>query len=729
MSTPMSEPDTPGRGPHDGEYDAAHGNSLHRDARIGGSSIQARDVSGGVHIHHEGAGTPRQHLPPAPQLPVPRQLPPARAHFVDRHEDIRALDSARAAHPGEGPQLLVVSGFAGVGKTTFVSRWLRGLARDFPGGQLYADLGSHAPPGPARPDEVLEHFLRSLGATDVPVGLAERSALWRTLTADQPVAVMLDNAASAAQVRPLLPGSPGSLVIVTSRSQLSGLLVDGAVLHQLGLLTPEAAVELLSRGGGGGRTDEDPQAAIDVVTLCACLPLAVCLAAAQLAVRPAQPVAALAASLSRGRGPLDTLRAEGRSAVKAALDESYRLLSPGPARTYRRIGPLPATSYDRLLVAAVLACTAEEAEADLAALADAGLLEHTGQDTYRFHDLVRAHARRTGEADEAPAVQEAALRRYGDWCLHTATAAEELLTPSHTLDRTYVYPPAHPAPFVTEAEALDWLDTERDSLMHMVRHASTAGWHALCWQLADAMWPLFLRLRPSEAWIEAHELGLAAARRDGSHEGESRMLTSGGNGLRDAGRYEEAAEWYTVALRGAEEDGDRRREAQALNGLGNARLRLGELARAEAYFARAVTLREAVGHRRGTALTRIRLGEIATLRQQHARAVEHLTRAHADLTAEGDPYDAARALAFLGEARAQGGDREAGERELRDAYAAFQALASPRWQVRSLEMLGRIAQAAGELPRARDLYEEARQLSRPVSPAETRRLEERLREL
>lgn len=700
----MSEPDTPERPVHAPEGPTG-------------------STGGAAHINSPHTGQPRP--------PAPRQLPRRQPYFVGRHDDTGVLDRARAAHWGEGPRLLVVSGFAGVGKTAFISRWLHGLARDFPGGQLYADLGAQAPSGPARPEDVLERFLRSLGAPGVPTGLAERSALWRTLTAELPVAVMLDDAATAAQVRPLLPGSPGGLVAVTSRSQLSGLLVDSAVLHHLGPLAPEAAVELLSRGGGGARTGQDPQAAIDVVTLCACLPLAVCLAAAQLAFRPAQPVAALAAALARGRGPLETPRAEGRAAVWAALDESYRLLPAHAAATYRCLGPLPAAAYERHLVAAVSPGTPEDADTDLATLADAGLLEQTGEYTYRFHDLVRAHARRTAEAEERPAAQEETLRRYGDWCLRTAAAAEALLTPGHAPGsvRVYVHVPAHPAHFTTEAEALAWLDTGRDSLMYVLRHASAAGWDTLCWQLADAMWPLFLRLRPSEAWIEAHELGLAAARRDGSREGESRMLTSGGDGLRDAGRYEEAAGWYTAALRAAERDGHPRRQARALNGLGDARLRLGELVRAEEYLTRAVTLRETAGHLRGAALSRIRLGELATLRERHDQAVVHLTRAHTDLAAGGDVYDAARALAFLGQARAYGGDREGGERQLRDAHTAFVALAATRWQVRSLEMLGRLAQGAGELPRARALYEEAKRVSRALSPAEARRLEERLREL
>lgn len=689
---------------------------------------------------------------------------------MDRHEDVRALEALRAPHTGAAPRLLVVSGSAGVGKTALAVRWLNGLGEEFPDGRLYADLAAHTPGGPADPADVLERLLRSLGVTHAPQGLAERTVLWRTLTAELRIGVLLDNASSAQQVRPLLPASPGGLVVVTSRSRLSGLLMEDAALHQLGAPAPDAAVELLALAGGGDRVRQDPQAARDLVTVCGCLPLAVRLAAAQLAVHPRRTVAELAATLSRGRSAPGEPRAESGGVVTAALDATYRLLPPYAARTYRRLGLLPTARYDRSLAAAVCDRHPDGIDADLAALSRAGLLEEHGrggQDVLGFHDLVRAHAGRCGEADETAAAREETVRRFADWCLRTASVAEELLTPGHHATATTgtahrpahtdtdacthtdthtdtdgcthtdadadaagaVVPPDPAAVFKDPAHALAWLDAERQTLLAAARHSAAAGRDRVCWQLVDAMWPLFVRLRPSAMWIEAHELGLAAARRAGDRTGEARMLASGGTGLHDAGRYEEAAEWYALALRYAEEDGDPYAQAQALDGLGSSRLHVGELDEAEGFFTRALTFREDTGQPRGAALSRLRLGGTALARGDHGTAAGHLAQARTALVQTGDVYDAARALALLGQATAASGDRDVGEHQLRKAAADFRLTGARHREARALEVLGQLAQQAGETDAARDRYEQAHGIVRALSPADTLRLEARLSEL
>ncbi|WP_241777970.1 tetratricopeptide repeat protein [Streptomyces sp. CT34] len=697
-------------------------NSIGGSATLHGPTVQAGEIRGGVHFHQ----------PPTDQLPTPtpRQLPPSRANFVDRTDDLRALHGMRAAHPASAVQLMVVSGLAGVGKTALVSRWLQECAADFPDGQLYVDLGGYANADPVTPGDVLEHFLRSIGASSVPVETAERAALWRTLTAGSRLAIMVDNALTAAQVRPLLPSGAGSLVAVASRGHLTGLLADGATLHQLQPLATDASLDLLSSSGAGLRTVQDPQAAREVVALCAYLPLALCVAAAQLAVHPQQSLAALAATLSQGHGSLDALHVDGEAAVRSALDQSYRLLAPSVASTYRCLGLLPAPTYDREMVAAAIGRPPAEVGRDLDALIEGNLLEETGPNRFRCHDLVRRHARQRGEAEESTAAREELVRRYVGWCLAAATAAEELLTPSHrTLARDDAYRPQFPIEFGAAQDALAWLDTHRAGLEAAVRHSAAAGWHGACWQLVDALWPLFLRLRPAELWIDAHRLGLAAARQVRDRRAESRMLTSGGAGLRNAGRHREAADWYARALRNAEQDENVREQAQALNGLGNADLAEGRVREAEAHFTRALALREEIGYQRGAALSRLCLGQTALARDDHSLAAEHLRRAHADLVAAGDSYDAARALAFLGQAAASLGNETESVHFLEGALEQFRASGSQHWQARTLEMLGQAAQLRGDAPEARRRYRQAWEIYRPLSPSDTCRLEARLREL
>ncbi|MFJ6739037.1 tetratricopeptide repeat protein [Streptomyces sp. NPDC091279] len=709
---------------------------------IQGPSVQARDIHGGVHFH----------LPAAPtesRRPAPCQLPPVTPRFVGREGDLRALDALRGERPPHAAQLLVVSGLAGIGKTSFVCRWLQEHAAEFPDGQLYADLGGHAADGeagPVPPGTVLEGFLIALGAPAVPESTAQRSALWRSLTSRLRLAVLLDNAFSAAQTRPLLLGSPTGVTLVTSRNRLTGLRVEGASVHCLEGLAPEPAAALLALGGGT-RIAREPAATDQVVRLCGRLPLALCLASAQLAARPHRSVADLAHSLSQGRAPLDTLRVDGEAVMRTALDTSYALLPREAAALYRRLGLLPTDRYDLHLVTALArppegapeAAVVDVEVADVAvvvdvavdALVEAHLLEETGPGTFRFHDLVRPHAERVGKNEETPADQERALRSFVDWCLAGAAGAERILTPSHR-------PPEPGAPelavsvrpFDGPEAALGWLDSHRGGLMGALRECSRAGWDTRCWYLADRIWPLFLRFRPSALWIEAHRLGLDAARRAGSRAGEGRMLTSGAIGLRDAGRYTESADWYRQARELAVGDGDVRQQAQAVNGLGHLCLLTGELALARAHFEHALRLRESIGYRRGAALSRRRLGETALAEGDLEAASRYLRRAHADLTALEETYEAARVLALLGHVRDRAGDHTGGMADLEESLGRFRSgsARSQHWEARCLEWLGQAAETQGQRAQAVRYNEAALELFRQLNPADAERVAARLRQ-
>ncbi|MEU6933492.1 tetratricopeptide repeat protein [Streptomyces sp. NPDC046374] len=713
-------------------------NTLTGAATVHGPVVQAGEVRGDVHIHVP----PAPAAPPGPDArPVPRQLLPAPEHFTGRTDALALLDTL-LPQLGARPLLTVVSGPAGVGKSSLVTRWLHGLSDRFPDGQLYADLRGHLPDsGPAAPGEILGRFLRALGVKEVPVEPAEAAALWRSHTAGLRLAVMLDNALSAAQVRPLLPSSPGSLVVVTSRRRLTALGIDGASFQQLGVLSAADAVRLLAGRIGADRVRREAEAAHEVAALCAGLPLAVSVAAARLAARPQQSLAAMAGALGgSGAARLDALSLGGEDAVRLALDASYHQLTPELARGYRRLGLPPVTVLNGPVAAAACAVGPDEGDRLLDDLAEVSLLEDLGPDDttglgrYRFHDLVRAHAGQLADTTEPPEDRRETVRRVVDHYLAVATAAEELLTPSHrSLDRDYAFPPRHRPPFDSAAGALAWLDTERFHLMAALRTAAEHGWDATAWQLADAMWPLFLRLRPYDLWVEAHEIGRAAAGRAGDRRGLSRMLTSGGVGLRNAGRSDEAVAWFTEAVRGARADADRKAEAQALHGLGQSHLLAGRLEEATTYLTEALTLREAIGYRRGAAMTRICLGDAALTAGRPREALAPLTDARTTLLAVPDPYDAARALALLGLALARAGARhttgEDAETVLRQALDEFAATGSVHWRARTLEMLGETAALRGERTEARDRYERSLALYEPLSDSDAARLRTRLTEL
>lgn len=700
----------------------SHANSIAGDARIDGPAIQAGEIHGGVHFHE------RERRPT--RTPVPRQLIATPTHFSGRAADLMALDAVRSAQPGGSPLTIVVTGAAGVGKTALTSRWLHGLTAEYPDGQLYADLRGHSQDGPVRPGAVLGQFLRAFGLDRPPAVLAEQAALWRTVTAELRIAVHLDNALSAAQIRPLLPAADTALTVVTSRNRLPGLSIDGAAFHQLDVLGPAAAVELLSRRLGGPRVARESAAVHQLALLCGGLPLALCVAGARMAARPRQPLNAMTRAMSRDDGRLATLEVGGERAVELALDDSYEALSDETACGYRQLGLPPVGEFGVAVAAAACDLTVDEAERLLDELIEINLVEELGSDRYRLHDLVRLHASQLADERDSTDARGSVVRRVADWYLATATAAEALLSPSHrTLRRDYAATPTGVPPFDDDRVALAWLDTERLHLMALLRTCAERGWDATAWQLADAAQPLFLRLRPYDLWIEAHRVGVAAAERAGHPEGVSRMLTTGGGGLNNAGRHDEAIDWFTRALEDARRDGDRRVEAQALHGLGQSHRLAGRLERAASLFAGALAIREEIGNGRGVALSRLCLGDIALASGEPDKAVALLTRARDELLAIPDPYDAARALAFLGRAHAAPEMRDFGAAEelLALALSEFAAAGSVHWQGRVLEMLGETAEDRGEAERARDWYEQSLARYSPVSPADSQRLRERLR--
>ncbi|MFJ4673205.1 NB-ARC domain-containing protein [Kitasatospora purpeofusca] len=635
--------------------------------------------------------------------------------MIGREKDLACLEHELRSEVRVGDVTVVVTGPAGVGKTVLAVHWLRRHADLFPDGQFYADLRAHAVGGPADPAEVLGGFLRALGVALAPRDTAEAAALWRSLSAGRRIGVLLDNAATAEQVRLLLPGSGHAVVVVTSRRRLTRLGLGGAAFHEVGPLSRGAAVRLLAQGVGSGRVDRESAAAVLVVERCGRLPLAVCLAAARIAARPAQPLAVTAEALgleSRRLAMLDV----GGEGVRHALDASFEALGAGAARLYRLLGLLPFPVVTPDIVCEVGGLDPATAEPLLDELADIHLLEET-DGGFRLHGLVKLHARTHADAIHDRAEGQAAVDRVLDRYLASATAAEALLSPSHrTLRRDYATEQAHQErEFADESAALGWLEAETERLADAVRWAAATGRAATAWQLVDAMWPAFLRLRPAALWIELHRIGRTAARSVGHRDGELRMLTSGGAGLRNAGASEEAAEWYAEALHLARAAGDPLAEADALYGLSQTHRTAGRLAQAADCLRTAADLRDACGYLRGTALARLALGDLRVADGRPAEAVPVIADAYRDLAAVRAVYEAARALAFLGQAQAALGANDEAGRCYAEALARFRASRSRHWEARVLRLLADLARDRGDLTEAAARQRESESLYAALS--------------
>ncbi|QIB42941.1 ATP-binding protein [Streptomyces aureoverticillatus] len=743
---------------------------------VHGPAVQAQTVYGGIHIQSPPAAA----QPPHP----PWQLPPA-ARITDRTAELGLLErhrlrSGSAGHGdhaglgghaslgdrlGQGGHTLVaVSGLGGVGKTALTLAWLHALRPHFPDGQLYADLGAQSPGGPADPGEVIGRFLRALGvpAAQVPAGLAERAALYRSLTAGRRLVVLLDDAASAAQVRRLLPGGR-SVTAVTSRWRMPGLTVDGCHSVRLEPLGVDEAVELLAATLSDDRVADQPEQARALVELCAGLPLAVRVAGARLASRPRRGITTMVRALTEEHDRLEELAIDGDHNVRATLDLTYQELPPDAARLYRLLGLHPGTEFSDAVAVAVLAEPGPSAGAEpgpgagpgpgpsapaapataassshasralslLDLLHDANLLTDADahEDRHRFHDLVRLHAAAKAAQDESPWARAAALRRIADHYLATATRAERIVDPQHrTMARDHGAGPVLTEDFGEGTEAaLDWQERELPNLMAVIRRARTA-FPTVGWQLADALWPLFLRRKFYEEWRAAHQEGLAAAEDLGDTAAQCRMLTSGGVGELGMGCHERALEMFERAARQFRADGNALGHARTLNYRGLAHQRLGRLDEAARYFTRAAEALPGVGDVRAGGLGRLNLADVALARSRPTEAARHAAAAHTTLRAANDTYNAARAAVLLGRAHLARGEPDLAEAELTPALIALRAMSAAYETARALHALAELAEHRGTPAPARALYGEALTLyaeaGRATSPdaraAETR---------
>ncbi|OXY83952.1 NB-ARC domain-containing protein [Streptomyces sp. 2R] len=674
---------------------------------VHGFVVQAGSVHGGIHVSGGGARE---------DVPQPWQLPPS-VRITDRTDELRALELHRCRAMEDGhPTLAAVSGLGGVGKTAVALAWLHTLRPHFPGGQLYADLGAQAPDGPADPGEVVGRFLRALGVPtgQVPPALGERVALYRSLTADRQLVVLLDDAATAAQVRPLLPAGR-CVTAVTSRRRMPGLSLDGGHVIHLEPLSTEAAVELLDSTLADGRVAAQPEEARALVLLCAGLPLAVRIAGARLAARPRQGITAMVRALSEEHERLEALAIEGDHDVRAALDLSYQGLPPTAARLYRLLGLHPGREFGGPVAQALLGEDAAEA---LDALYDANLLvdvaEASGGERYRFHDLVRLHAAARAAQDESADERTAALLRIGRHYLANADRAEEIIEPRRALlERDF-----EPECVVEEdfgadggqadAEgALDWLERELPNLMAVVRLARPMGAPELAWQLTDALWPLFPRRKLYREWREAHEEGLLAAEEAGDEEAACRMLTSGALGKLATGAPAEGLAMFERAAASFLERGDALGHARTLNYRGLAHQRLGRPDRAADLFARAADALPACGDLRAGALARFNLADVAFSQGRYEDAAVDAEAARLTLEAAGDAYNAARAAGLTGRACVHLGRLGRAESELSAALSALRSQAAGFEAARVLGGLAQLSERRGQPWQARQYYREA----------------------
>jgi tetratricopeptide (TPR) repeat protein len=656
--------------------------------------------------------------------PVPRQLPAAVRHFAGRAGELSRLTTALLADgPPDGAMpIATVGGAAGVGKTALALHWAHQVRDRFPDGQLYVNLRGFDPTEPMSPAEAVRGLLDGLGVPParIPAEPHAQVGLYRSILASRRTLVVLDNARDAEQVRPLLPGSFGCRVLVTSRNQLTSLVAaEGAHPITLDLLSVAEARQLLAGRIGADRLRAEPEAADEIIARCARLPLAMVIVAARAATHPEFALAALARELRVAHGWLDAFAGgDAVTDVRAVFSWSYRTLSDPAARLFRLLGVHPGPDADLLAAASLAGVPVTTAHRLLTELTQAHLVGEHVPGRYLLHDLLRAYAAEQAQLQDTAEERRAALRRVLDGYLHTGVAAAKFLDPPlEPMTPQPAAPGAIAHQIAGHQEALDWFTAERAVLLASVELAAADGFDTHAWQLPLTLatflyrqghWPDYagtqrsavaaaIRLGDVAAQAVAHrqlgractllrefaearanhERALAHWRAIGDAAGQARTHLALAWVCERQEDYAECAVQARESLRLIGATGDLAWQARALGALGWCQAKLGDHEQALEHCGQAMELFGSLGDRDGVAGCLDSLGYIEHHLGRHDEAVARYRQAVELYRDLGDRYYEADTLHHLGDAHAAAGDPDAAEKAWHCALLILTDLGHP----------------------------------------------------
>ncbi|GGP95377.1 AfsR/SARP family transcriptional regulator [Streptosporangium pseudovulgare] len=710
-------------------------------------------------------GTGPSSPPRPPAAGAVAQLPSNIAGFIGRERELDEMDRVFARCRTAGvPACIVITSMGGVGKTGLAVRWAHRMARHFPDGQLFIDLhGYTEQASPVPPEAALDRFLRALGVPgeEVPPDPDDRQALLRSLLAGRRVLFLLDNVHTSAQVRPLLPGTPGCAVVITTRDQLTDLVVrQGAHSLRLPTLNDEESAGLLDAIVGEDRMGGDRTATARIAELCGGLPLALRIAGARLLARPHWAPADLAARLDDEQRRLAEFN-YGEVGLRANFSLSYQGLGRPAATLFRRLGLLDAPDFADWTAAALLGTGVAEAQAHLEELLDAQLVHTIGRDPagqlrHRLHDLVRLYARERALAEEPEDRRREILARFLG-CLLTlaydANRRERGGDFAVVRGTTRAWSPPGGLTGDPLATPLDWLESERRTLSAGVAQAAGAGLDELAWELAQSGVVLYETRGYRDDRRAIYRLALDAARRGGNRLGEAVMLHGLGglepyrgqsSGMLDAaltifdelghaqgraltlrdlglvdhfaGRHRAALQRYQAALPELHRAGDRATEAHVLGCMAQIAVLHGDFTLADARLREALAICEEIGNQRGQAQALWRLGELHLRRREPARAAERFTAALAPVRHLRDRLGEAYILCGLGETLILQDRFDEALRTLTDARRLALDTGQSVVCAKTCYFLGRALAGNDEPEAARRMFQEAVDLSNGTAP-------------
>jgi tetratricopeptide (TPR) repeat protein len=650
--------------------------------------ISAKEVDTKAWLCFPATGArPAQSVAPQPEGAVPRQLPMRSPQFVGRETEIARL-TASLADTGT-VVITAIDGTAGIGKTTLAMQWAHQIKDRFPDGQLHVNLRGFDPGKPMDPDEALHRFLQALGVAlnESPAGVEAKAALYRTLLADRRVLIVLDNARTTEQIRPLLPGSPTCLVIITSRNRLDGLIVrEGARRIALDVLPAADAMELLAERVGRDRLDAEPEATAHLLELCARLPLALSIAA-----QSDEPISSVVAELRDERNRLDTLDlGDTDHSLRSVFSWSYNVLTPEAARLFRLLGLHPGPDISRHACGSLTGRPA----GPLKELVSANLLTEYLPGRYRLHDLLRTYAAELAATDPE---RDSAAAMVLQYYLLSASHADRFIQPNR---RGVIETPPDfvPPDIASYAQAMAWFDEEHAVLLAAITFAADNGYATYAWKLAWACTTFLRRTGRYRERVSVYRIAVAATRKAGDEAGLVTSLRHLATASARLGQLRQALGYLDEAsamLQGAEDDdrvvqnhlayvrvfeaqgdpakaldharqawdlvqraGEPTRVADTLTAMGRQLALLERYTEALPLCERALKLYSSIGHQEGEADVLLNIGDIECRRQRYAEALAKY-RQSLDLDRQlGDRYWAAIALERIADVHRNMGDHE-----------------------------------------------------------------------
>jgi DNA-binding SARP family transcriptional activator/Flp pilus assembly protein TadD len=639
--------------------------------------------------------------------------------FTGREAELDRLVMSLPAVDDTPPAVVItaVDGMAGIGKTALAIHAAHQLSHRYPDGHLFLDLHGHSGDhDPLDPAAALETLLRALGvpAEKIPHGLTERAGLWRAELANCKAMVVLDNAADATQIRPLLPANPHCLVLITSRRRLTDL--ESAYTLSLDVMPPSDARALFTRIVGDDRVTAEPEAVDEVLRLCGLLPLAIRIAAARLRARPAWTIAHLAQRLRQQQRRLNELAVGDRS-MTAAFRLSYHHLGPDQQRIFRLLGLHPGTYFDAHQAAALADLSLEQADQHLEDLVEVHLLQQPRAERYRFHDLLRAYAAQLTTETDTDTTRQAAQHRLLDHYLHTASVAMYTILPHERTVRPSIPASPTPTPNVTDYEqAQAWLKTERTNLLAIMHTAVRHGGPARTSHLSTTFGRYLDICGYYDNALTLHTDTLTLCQHTGNRLLEAHALHGLGLTHYRLAQYEQALAYYQQALKVLRQVGNRNGEGHVLHGMGLVNEQLGRYEQARIDYEQALTIARGTGSRYLEAHVLLGLGFIAWRVGHYQPALAHL---HQTLTITRtfqipSPYVESHTLAALGCVSQRLGHHEQARTHLEQALTLARRTGDRALQGQALDDLGAADLRTGRFPQALTHLHQALELARDI---------------